>query len=130
MPNLTDDQVLALNDWSRTQPTLRREFDYTSSQGVPGATSDGLGDRLNAANPGSDDELATLEKQVDFTDSDATVYQGFAEPGALTSQAVWRITKTTFTSNSPNSDDVEVRFADSNSDFDNVWDDRASLSYS
>jgi hypothetical protein len=129
MPNLTADMVLALNDWSRTQPTLRREFDYTSSQGVPGAASDGLGDRLNAASPGSDDELATLEKQVDFTSSDTVVYQGFADPGSLTSQAVWRITKTTFTSNSPNSDDVEVRFADSNSNFDNVWDDRASLSY-
>lgn len=47
---LTEDQILALNDWARTQPALRKDFDYTASQGVPGDAppSDGLGDRLNS----------------------------------------------------------------------------------
>ena len=47
---LSNDQVLALNNWARTQPALRQVFDYTASQGVPGSVppSNGLGDRLNS----------------------------------------------------------------------------------
>lgn len=54
MPNLTTAQVLALNNWARTQPALRTAFDYTRSQGVPGTAppSDGFGDRLTAGATG------------------------------------------------------------------------------
>lgn len=48
MSNLTAEQILVLNDWARTQPALRAVFEYTSAQGVPGRTSNGLGDRLAA----------------------------------------------------------------------------------
>ena len=58
--NLTDDQKLALNDWARTEPSLRRAFKYTSSEGVPGSSSDGLGDRL-AANPPVDSEITVTD---------------------------------------------------------------------
>jgi hypothetical protein len=131
MPNFTDAQILALNDWARTQPALRQAFKYTHASGVPDTAppSDGLGDRLASPEPGSEAELATLQKLVDFTSSDAVIYQGYAEPGSATSDAVWRITRSTFTVNAPNSDDVAVEFALNDPDFVHVWDDRASLSY-
>ena len=59
--NLNDAQRLALNDFARTQPTLRNAFDYTLDQGVPGVAappSNGLGDRLSEG--GSADSLGDL----------------------------------------------------------------------
>lgn len=129
--NLTDAQRLALNDWARTQPALRQAFDYTSDQGVPGTAppSDGLGDRLVAPAPGSDEEVATLQREVDFADSDATIYIGFADPGTATSAASWRVQRVVFTPDSPNSDDVEILFAGNDPGFVHVWDNRTSLTY-
>jgi hypothetical protein len=131
MANLTDEQREALNNWTRTQPSLRNAFEYTIGQGVPGTAppSDGLGDRLIAPEPGSDAEVATLQKEVDFTASDSVIYQGFADPGTESSEALWRITRTTFTTNSPNSDDVAVEFASNDTSFVHIWDDRLTLSY-
>jgi len=131
MAYLTDEQRLVLNNWARTEPALRTAFDYTSGQGVPGTAppSDGLGDRLIAPEPGSAEELATLQKEVDFTASDTIVYQGFSQPGVETSEAAWRITRTVFTTNVPNSDDVTVEFADNDTDFVHIWDNRVGLSY-
>jgi hypothetical protein len=131
MANLTDEQREALNNWTRTQPSLRNAFEYTIGQGVPGTAppSDGLGDRLIAPEPGSDAEVATLQKEVDFTASDAVIYQGFADPGTESSEALWRITRTTFTTNAPNSDDVAVEFANNDTSFVHIWDDRLTLSY-
>lgn len=50
-------------------------------------------------------------------------YIGEAQPGALTSAASWRIKRMT------NSDSTIV-WADGNNSFDNIWDNRASLTYS
>lgn len=59
-------------------------------------------------------------------DSDATaIYVGDAIPSSVTSSAVWRIQKIA-TSGATTS----VLFADGDDEFDNVWDNRASLSYS
>lgn len=57
------------------------------------------------------------------TDSDTTyVYHGLAKPGALTSAATWRILVEDTSGN--------VLLADGNDNFDNVWDNHVSLSYS
>ena len=61
---------------------------------------------------------------VDST-STPTEYYGFALPGTITSAALWRIQRKTV-SGSINTYD----FADGNANFDNVWDNRVSLSYS
>lgn len=53
-------------------------------------------------------------------------YVGEAAPGAATSAASWRIKRIDETS----SPDVIVLWADGNSNLDNIWDNRASLSYS
>jgi hypothetical protein len=131
MANFTQEQIDALNAWTRTQPSLSAAFDYTRSQGVPGSAppSDGLGDRLTSPEPGSAEEVATLQSEVDFESSDTIIYQGFAEPGVATSAALWRIKRIVFTADAPNSDDVSTTFASDDSDFIHVWDDRLTLSY-
>lgn len=55
-----------------------------------------------------------------------TAYAGKALPGTLTSSANWQIKKLTFGTDG----DVTTQFADGDSNFDNIWDNRASLSYS
>ena len=63
---------------------------------------------------------------TEIDDASSTVtYVGLADPGSATSAAVWQIKKLT-TSGSV----TTVTLADGNSNFDNVWDNRASLSYS
>lgn len=61
---------------------------------------------------------------IDYVSSSVT-YIGYAEPGTAQSSALWRIKKMVTTG-----DDLEIVFADGNANFDNVWNDRASLSYS
>lgn len=61
--------------------------------------------------------------QYDYVDA-TTEYLGWAEPGSATSGAFWRVKKITTTGS-----DIAIAWADSNRNFDNVWDDRASLTY-
>lgn len=49
-------------------------------------------------------------------------YIGHAAPGSATSSAVWRVKRLT-------NADATVVWADGNGSFDNIWDNRASLSY-
>jgi len=53
-------------------------------------------------------------------------YVGKAEPGSAKSAALWRIQKLVYTG----SDVTDIQYADGNLNYDNVWDDRAGLSYS
>ena len=53
-------------------------------------------------------------------------YQGWAEPGTATSAASWRIRKI----DSSADPDITITWADGDRSFDNVWDNRAALSYS
>lgn len=57
------------------------------------------------------------------TASDATyVYHGLAKPGTATSAAAWRILAEDTSGN--------ILYADGDDNFDNVWDNYSSLSYS
>ncbi len=51
-------------------------------------------------------------------------YVGIAAPGSVTSNAVWQIKRLNSTTG------LVVEFANGNSNFTNIWDNRASLSYS
>lgn len=53
-------------------------------------------------------------------------YLGKAYPGAAESAASWQVQKLVYGIDG----DVTVTWADGNASFDNIWDDRASLSYS
>ena len=68
--------------------------------------------------------VLTIRQQNDS--SGLPIYIGVAVPGSATSSAVWQIRKFTYSDNFLTS----VTFADGDEYFDNVWDNRASLSYS
>lgn len=56
--------------------------------------------------------------------SDGTYkYYGFAAPGTATSSALWRVLREEISTG-------DLDFADGNDDFDNIWDNYSSLSYS
>lgn len=66
----------------------------------------------------------TYAVQCDTTSSAGIIYLGEAEEGSLTSDAVWRIRRIDYSSG------VTILWADGNANFDNVWNDRTSLTYS
>lgn len=61
---------------------------------------------------------------TDKTTTASTTYIGSASIGSLTSAAVWQIFKI-----ADSSGDKTITWADSDNSFDNIWDNRASLSY-
>ncbi len=63
------------------------------------------------------------ETRMDEPNS-TTTYVGQAAPGSSTSDAVWRIKRILISGT-----ETIVEWADGNSDFDNVWNARASLTY-
>lgn len=71
----------------------------------------------------TNDTSADYDTMLDDTTTANVTYVGYAAPGAATSAASWKIKKLDATSG------LVVRFADGNANFDNVWDNRASLSY-
>lgn len=78
-----------------------------------------------AINEDTTGALPTRSAALAFKIDDTGTYKyiGEAAPGSATSAAVWRIQRIT------NADSTIV-WADGDGDFDNVWDNRASLSYS
>lgn len=67
---------------------------------------------------------SSLTLQMDEAGSGIT-YVGEAAIGSATSAAVWRI-KRLDESGSP---ELIIKWADGDADFDNIWDNRASLTY-
>jgi hypothetical protein len=73
----------------------------------------------------------TLALQVDDTGgSPQVIYRGEAAAGSLASSAVWRISRITVTTDGGGNDDVATEWADGDTQFNNIWDNRLSLSYS
>ncbi len=68
-----------------------------------------------------------LAQRINFI-SDDEYYTGTAPAGSATSASVWRIKKTVVDSGGEG--DVTVTWADGNANFDNVWNNHLSLSYS
>lgn len=94
-------------------------------------TAPTIGDVLawNGSNwvPQDKSEMPQYIKQVDFDLGNNFIYQGEAVPGSATSSAVWRITRTEFVGSD---EDVVKLYADGDTAFDNIWDNRGILSYS
>ena len=76
--------------------------------------------------PPSIQEIDDLQVRWDYA-STTVRYQGHASPGAAEGAASWRIKKMTLDTSGRL---VKTEFADGNGNFDNVWTDRAGLSYS
>ena len=70
-------------------------------------------------------ETNTHTTKLDYVGSDLT-YVGNAVAGSSSASAVWRIKKLFYDSGKL----VNVYYADGDTEFNNVWDNRASLSYS
>ncbi len=70
--------------------------------------------------------LATQSDTIDPTVFPEITYRGDALPGTATSGALWRIQQMTTQSDG----DISIVFADGDDNFDNIWDNRLSLSYS
>jgi len=71
----------------------------------------------------TDESALTMRTAVDSGDSNIT-YVGDAVPGTATNEAKWRIMKIDKTTG------TVITWADGNGEFDNIWDNRESLSYS
>lgn len=69
-------------------------------------------------------DMGSLVKRVDEASATVT-YIGQAQDGSSIGNAVWQIQRITSSGGA-----TEIEWADGNNNFDNVWDDRASLTYS
>lgn len=85
----------------------------------------------DVVNPATEETLQVLVDEgtpkaikLDDTSTTNVTYVGLADTGSLGSNAVWRIFKIDETSG------LVITYADGNSSFDNVWDNRVSLTYS
>ena len=65
----------------------------------------------------------TYDYQIDATSTTTTTYVGWAERGSATSDNKWQIRRVVYTSGHI------LTFADGDELFDNIWDDRTSLTY-
>lgn len=85
--------------------------------------------KVYARDTGTNGMLQYVEeaKYTSYTDdASATVsYYGWASPGIATSTAAWRIMKKTVAGTV-----TSYTWADGDLNFDNIWNNRASLSYS
>lgn len=70
--------------------------------------------------------LPSNDRKILYEESAGTGYLGVAAPGAVTSDAVWKIQRLTL---GPGNN-LAVEFADGDAEADNVWDNRTSLTYS
>lgn len=69
-------------------------------------------------------DMGSLVKRVDEASATVT-YVGQAQDGSDIGDPVWQIQRITSSGGA-----TEIEWADGNNDFDNVWDDRAALTYS
>jgi hypothetical protein len=70
----------------------------------------------------------TVEKPQNMSVDEASstvTYQGWAPPGTATSATAWRMRRITISGTV-----TSITWADGNSNYDNIWDNRAALSYS
>lgn len=85
----------------------------------------GIQGPMGPAGPSGGEDEIPYAQQVDFEGS--TIYKGWAAVGSSTSSSLWRIQKIEFVGLD---EDVVITWADGDSNFDNIWDNRVSLSYS
>lgn len=80
---------------------------------------------MNLFNDISNTSEASYTSRFDYDGSGNVIYTGIAKPGTLSSAAAWSIRRYTYSSGNV----TVVEHADANTLMDNIWDNRASLSY-
>lgn len=71
------------------------------------------------------DDTGGYTVRIDYDGSNNPIYIGKADIATVTATPLWQIQKLTYTGSNLTS----VTWADGNDSFDNVWDNRASLTY-
>lgn len=71
-------------------------------------------------------EAPALIQRMDYNASNLPIYIGLAIPTSLSSAAVWQIRRLTYTGNNV----TLIEFADGDTEFNNIWDNRVSLNFS
>lgn len=71
------------------------------------------------------EEDVPFASRVDFIGDDRII-KGQAQPGTLDADNAWRIQEITFVGTD---EDVEIRWASANSNFDKIWNDRLTYTY-
>jgi hypothetical protein len=94
------------------------------SEGVIVKNESGVIDSINPLDVNINNELLNQYSTLIDEASSTVTYIGIALPGTLTSSASWQIKKI-----SANGTVTSILYADSNKNFDNVWDNRSSLVY-
>lgn len=82
----------------------------------------GTGDTVNLAKLQGEDQFR-FDTFIDEASSTITYY-GLASPGTATSSAKWRILRKQVVGNI-----TKYRYANASAEFDQIWDNRASLDY-
>lgn len=73
------------------------------------------------------DLLLGSKQRFDYTSTSNTIYYGMAAPTTLTSDARWQIRRETLDASGRT---TQVDFAGGTVDFNQVWDNRVTLTYS
>jgi len=73
----------------------------------------------------SEPPFQAIQKAYDYDVNSNMIYEGWAHPGALTTDAVWAIKKNVFVGTNL----VQELWAGGNTNYDKVWANRASLIY-
>lgn len=92
---------------------------------IPSTTTIVAGQAGPVGPTGLSEDSVAYARQTDFI-TENLIYKGEAEAGTLFSQPLWRIRKIVISDDG----DVSETWADGNSNFDNIWDNRVSLIYS
>jgi hypothetical protein len=116
---LTDEQVRKLNEWVRFATGIQIAFPYTDAAGLNQDL--GFGDYLK----GIEGEAMALPLAVQLDEDGNISYFGEADPGSSTSASVWRIRKI----DESGDPELIVTWAGGNRNFDKIWDNRLSLTY-
>lgn len=119
MPEINNHGTADIKPYS-VQHILNQSFDRTSQSlffQVVGTDGQSL-QIQNASN---------LSLKIDYNGGTNPIYLGIAAPGTTTSDANWQIRKLTFDGNN---NITSIQYANGSSEFDQIYDDRASLSYS
>lgn len=103
--------------------STRPQLNFIEGDGISLNIVDDVGNDQVDITITSESELK-YAKQVDDV-SGTTLYIGEAIAGTALSAASWRISKVVFTG-----DDVSVTWSDGDTNFNNIWDNRLSLTYS
>ena len=110
---------------------LRKKFGEVNLSGAVGLNN-ASDVRINPATEEKQDQIISAlgdnginNKLLQVDEVGTTTYLGYADAGTLTSAASWAIKRIVETGN-----DASITWADGNTSFDNIWDNRASLTYS